>query len=71
MFANDGDHGCVRFAGIVEIGETVREAGTKMEECQGWGAGDACIAVGCTGAHPFKDSEHRANGGIVVKRLDK
>ena len=69
MFAHDGHHGRVGLAGVMQIGLSVGQPRTQMEESQGRAAGDPRIAVGRTGTHAFKNRQYRLDARAAVKSL--
>ena len=63
--------GTLPFRGIVQVGQTVAEAGTEVEEHGGRAALDPRVAVGGTGGDALEQSEHAAHVGNRVERRDE
>lgn len=71
MVADDVDHRAPCPPGVVQVGEPIAQTGAEMEEGGRRPAGHPCIAVGCTGRHPFEQGEHAVHGLDLVEGGDE
>ena len=64
MVANHVDDGNVRSAGVVEIGQTVTETGSEVEQRDGRLSGDTGVAIGGTSNDTLEESKDPAHAGL-------
>jgi hypothetical protein len=61
----------VSSAGVVQIGKTVAESWSEVQQRCGGLAGDACVTISGAGGNAFKKTKHTSNAGHVVEGRDK
>jgi hypothetical protein len=58
-------------ASIVEVCQSICEAGAAVEQCRRRLAGDTVVGVGCTGRHVLLETQHAAHAWYSIKRSNK
>ena len=71
LIAHDVDHRCRRTPGVVQVGKTVGEAGTTVEQCRSRLAGHAGVAIRRTGYHALKQAKHAVHTRHPVECRDE
>ena len=71
MVADDIDHRCAGSLGIVQIGNAIAEARSKMQQRHRRFVGHAAIAVGGAGDDALEQAEHTAHAGNLVQGGNK
>src|SRR4249919_2073519 len=68
MVTDDVDDARVRLLGVMQVGETIAQSWSQVQERAGGLAGNAIVAVRSAGHYTFEQSEHAAHAWDAVQR---
>jgi hypothetical protein len=71
MVADNVHHRDLGLAGIVQVGQTIGQAGTQMQQCRGWFFGHPRITVRRSRHHALEQAQHRAHAGDTIQSADE